>query len=110
ISSSFLIQPFFSLSYMFNCIFLRLGFFILFLYTTLFRSSPRWKTRYGWQKPPSPRAGPASGPPPPADPPRAGGRTTAPPPGPRRSEEHTSELQSRENIVCRLLLEKKNSI
>src|SRR5690606_39892071 len=25
-----------------------------------------------------------------------------------RSEEHTSELQSRENIVCRLLLEKKN--
>src|SRR5215475_4421686 len=37
-----------------------------------------------------------------------------PPPGaPRReirwyrSEEHTSELQSRENLVCRLLLEKK---
>src|SRR5690606_42156404 len=27
----------------------------------------------------------------------------------RRSEEHTSELQSRENLVCRLLLEKKNS-
>src|SRR5690606_41586409 len=26
-----------------------------------------------------------------------------------RSEEHTSELQSRENLVCRLLLEKKNS-
>src|SRR5690606_39390871 len=26
---------------------------------------------------------------------------------PRRSEEHTSELQSRENLVCRLLLEKK---
>src|SRR5215475_15289646 len=26
---------------------------------------------------------------------------------PPRSEEHTSELQSRENIVCRLLLEKK---
>src|SRR5690606_41689022 len=25
----------------------------------------------------------------------------------QRSEEHTSELQSRENIVCRLLLEKK---
>src|SRR5690606_39609225 len=31
-----------------------------------------------------------------------------PPPRPR-SEEHTSELQSRENLVCRLLLEKKNS-
>src|SRR5690606_41947624 len=27
----------------------------------------------------------------------------------RRSEEHTSELQSRENLVCRLLLEKKNA-
>src|SRR5690606_40573065 len=39
---------------------------------------------------------------------------TAPPPGcctaptPARSEEHTSELQSRENLVCRPLLEKKN--
>src|SRR5690606_41380414 len=35
-----------------------------------------------------------------------------PPPGAQserapRSEEHTSELQSRENLVCRLLLEKK---
>src|SRR5207302_9796243 len=28
----------------------------------------------------------------------------------RRSEEHTSELQSREKLVCRLLLEKKNSL
>src|SRR5690606_41963432 len=27
--------------------------------------------------------------------------------GEQRSEEHTSELQSRENLVCRLLLEKK---
>src|SRR5687768_17808812 len=27
---------------------------------------------------------------------------------PRRSEEHTSELQSRLHLVCRLLLEKKN--
>src|SRR2546427_2093947 len=26
---------------------------------------------------------------------------------PRRSEEHTSELQSQSNVVCRLLLEKK---
>src|SRR3712207_6932588 len=32
--------------------------------------------------------------------PRAGGR---------RSEEHTSELQSRQYLVCRLLLEKKNT-
>src|SRR5690606_40545418 len=30
-------------------------------------------------------------------------------PHPSRSEEHTSELQSRENLVCRLLLEKKNT-
>src|SRR5690606_40836077 len=29
--------------------------------------------------------------------------------GGARSEEHTSELQSRENLVCRLLLEKKQS-
>src|SRR5690606_39579858 len=28
-------------------------------------------------------------------------------PARQRSEEHTSELQSRENLVCRLLLEKK---
>src|SRR5690606_39625864 len=36
--------------------------------------------------------------------------TSFSPPGPSatRSEEHTSELQSRENLVCRLLLEKKN--
>src|SRR5688572_31739448 len=27
---------------------------------------------------------------------------------PERSEEHTSELQSQSNLVCRLLLEKKN--
>src|SRR5690606_40096036 len=29
--------------------------------------------------------------------------------GVERSEEHTSELQSRENLVCRLLLEKKKT-
>src|SRR5207302_11058006 len=41
-------------------------------------------------------------------------RSAATPPSPAfpspsssRSEEHTSELQSRENLVCRLLLEKK---
>src|SRR5690606_24682034 len=36
----------------------------------------------------------------------AGGHAAEGRPG--RSEEHTSELQSRENLVCRLLLEKKN--
>src|SRR2546430_8713378 len=44
----------------------------------------------------------------------AGGRRTVRdrhvPPAPRRSEEHTSELQSQSNLVCRLLLEKKKDI
>src|SRR3712207_7664773 len=30
--------------------------------------------------------------------------------GDRRSEEHTSELQSRQYLVCRLLLEKKKNL
>src|SRR2546427_6697121 len=30
--------------------------------------------------------------------------------GPARSEEHTSELQSQSNLVCRLLLEKKKKV
>src|SRR2546430_8429850 len=30
--------------------------------------------------------------------------------GTKRSEEHTSELQSQSNLVCRLLLEKKKAI
>src|SRR6266702_189616 len=37
---------------------------------------------------------------------RPRGRSPRPRPG-RRSEEHTSELQSRGHLVCRLLLEKK---
>src|SRR5690606_19298744 len=43
--------------------------------------------------------------------PRQRPRLLMPPPSrsPRRSEEHTSELQSRENLVCRLLLEKKKN-
>src|SRR2546430_11877853 len=40
---------------------------------------------------------------------RCGGRCGRRPPQ-RRSEEHTSELQSQSNLVCRLLLEKKNEI
>src|SRR2546422_4549857 len=58
----------------------------LFPYTTLFRSRfVRWPTprRTTW---------------------RAFGMTSA---MNRRSEEHTSELQSRLHLVCRLLLEKK---
>src|SRR5246127_5859078 len=59
----------------------------LFPYTTLFRSSP--------EKPARP----------------AGSRSLwrAVPRQRERSEEHTSELQSQSNLVCRLLLEKKNT-
>src|SRR2546427_1317091 len=39
----------------------------------------------------------------------AGLTTTEPPGNPLRSEEHTSELQSQSNLVCRLLLEKKKN-
>src|SRR5215217_8858527 len=53
----------------------------LFPYTTLFRS----------------RAAPH----------HPGGTRRRPVGRPRRSEEHTSELQSRQYLVCRLLLEKK---
>src|SRR5690606_39523438 len=49
------------------------------------------------RKPEPPKAAPAPPPPPPKYPNNVD-----------RSEEHTSELQSRENLVCRLLLEKKN--
>src|SRR3712207_8427507 len=40
-------------------------------------------------------------------PPAMNGAATAVPPAATRSEEHTSELQSRQYLVCRLLLEKK---
>src|SRR2546429_3455137 len=63
----------------------------LFPYTTLFRSSPASGSRRA-----DPRAAP-----------RSGSRRGAPRP---RSEEHTSELQSRLHLVCRLLLEKKKII
>src|SRR5690606_41919055 len=39
----------------------------------------------------------------------AGGVDMQPTPPTQRSEEHTSELQSRENLVCRLLLAKKTT-
>src|SRR5207237_10006429 len=59
----------------------------LFPYTTLFRSYLRA------QRSPGCRAGP--------------GPVVARPTSWERSEEHTSELQSHLNLVCRLLLEKK---
>src|SRR3712207_7177617 len=43
------------------------------------------------------------------DPPRPVRRRRADRPPDRRSEEHTSELQSRQYLVCRLLLEKKKT-
>src|SRR5258708_32350829 len=60
----------------------------LFPYTTLFRSPmPRWRCIISTGLPSaSPRR---------------------PPPATNRSEEHTSELQSPDHLVCRLLLEKK---
>src|SRR3712207_8878946 len=77
----------------------------LFPYTTLFRSptanTDSSATAIGWMKPSA------------IDPVRL---KTSPPPNSEnwlncspstRSEEHTSELQSRQYLVCRLLLEKK---
>src|SRR2546422_2801185 len=71
----------------------------LFPYTTLFRSSDA-RSRAG---------GPVPDPaPPPGGDPRPDARMVGrPPPAVPRSEEHTSELQSRLHLVCRLLLEKK---
>src|SRR3712207_8617354 len=79
----------------------------LFPYTTLFRSGRR---------PPGPATlhpstpGPTARVPPPRTPGRSlpGCRGEDARPAPRaRSEEHTSELQSRQYVVCRLLLGKK---
>src|SRR5258708_21947921 len=67
----------------------------LFPYTTLFLSIGQLRARF-------PRARPAVRRPAVHDlQRRAAGRRTA------RSEEHTSELQSPDHLVCRLLLEKK---
>src|SRR5256885_13540514 len=92
-----------------SCIFLILSFFFLmirrpprstlFPYTTLFRSESERARRWAPNRPREsspPRAGLRS---------RAGLRRTRA----QRSEEHTSELQSPCNLVCRLLLEKKNN-
>src|SRR2546422_7632007 len=72
----------------------------LFPYTTLFRSAhdqpaahPRRAHGHREGDPPVRRPGGVS--------------AAAPPLRYRRSEEHTSELQSRLHLVCRLLLEKK---
>src|SRR5690554_7286614 len=82
----------------------------LFPYTTLFRShpappptAPRPAAPLGTATlpgPSRPRSSPAGR----SDQPPATSPTDA-----ERSEEHTSELQSRPHLVCRLLLEKKKN-
>src|SRR5690606_41743722 len=99
--------PFFSLRYPFPVMIRYPPLSTLFPYTTLFRSPPipasisRRVSRSS--RPPSRQAA------------RPASRSRTSPSSstnsrPRRSEEHTSELQSREKLVCRLLLEKKNSL
>src|SRR3712207_7135465 len=76
----------------------------LFPYTTLFRSSPPGDARRGGVAPEPQGARPARGA---RRPRREGGLPRGPDVARVRSEEHTSELQSRQYLVCRLLLEKK---
>src|SRR2546430_13665423 len=76
----------------------------LFPYTTLFRSPARTAA--------CPSASPSLDPRACGSLPSSYGPTapsSVPPSRAKRSEEHTSELQSQSNLVCRLLLEKKNN-
>src|SRR5438034_6068139 len=66
----------------------------LFPYTTLFRSGRSARPRCRGAPAPCPCSSPSSSSP----------SASAP-----RSEEHTSELQSHSDLVCRLLLEKKKT-
>src|SRR3712207_7186516 len=79
----------------------------LFPYTTLFRSeAARGRGGRLFRRRGRGRGGARQG--------LGGGDRDAQPPGLRsphvRSEEHTSELQSRQYLVCRLLLEKKTQL
>src|SRR5258708_10215936 len=67
----------------------------LFPYTTLFRSSAGADRKRGASQDGDSRRHPARR------------RSQSQLARPRRSEEHTSELQSPDHLVCRLLLEKK---
>src|SRR3712207_7957484 len=85
----------------------------LFPYTTLFRSCRTTTARAGAPRSRREavgrgdrrRGGVGSG----AGRGGAAGAARGPPQRPLRSEEHTSELQSRQYLVCRLLLEKKTT-
>src|SRR5690554_7248871 len=93
----------------------RLPLFTLFPYTTLFRSRPRqvdqrrrnvphWPAGRSHDRQGADPGGPAAGTPTDLSVLRAVEIASQV----WRSEEHTSELQSRPHLVCRLLLEKKN--
>src|SRR5690606_40263723 len=89
----------------------------LFPYTTLFRSNSTQSADYPSNRLQTARPIRAAGlkPGAPSGSPTGASETLHPeqatprwhPPPHERSEEHMSELQSRENLVCRLLLEKK---
>src|SRR3712207_7911509 len=92
----------------------------LFPYTTLFRSGPGVRGAGRLPAPDGQHSGVAPAAQAVVGRPAAGGRDgdraaavrlpARPGAAPRpRSEEHTSELQSRQYLVCRLLLEKKNN-
>src|SRR5207237_1604302 len=76
----------------------------LFPYTTLFRSRALRRAARGARPCPRARTTRCSDP---SDARRPRSRTSTA--RSRRSEEHTSELQSHLNLVCRLLLEKKKN-
>src|SRR3712207_8529204 len=81
----------------------------LFPYTTLFRSSESLSSPNDGTEKSTPERS-ASAPTPIGVPPLSEMARTKPCTVFPRSEEHTSELQSRQYLVCRLLLEKKKKI
>src|SRR3712207_7190286 len=82
----------------------------LFPYTTLFRSSRRARAGVNAGSSPSVIRISSLSPSPPSASCRADSRNACSICVPlNRSEEHTSELQSRQYLVCRLLLEKKKN-
>src|SRR3712207_7598971 len=80
----------------------------LFPYTTLFRSGHDAGRAMALSR--GPDLGRAAAPSRRRDHARKNFRAPAPGTAVSRSEEHTSELQSRQYLVCRLLLEKKKDI